>query len=112
MNAEPTVFQDTKGDVFVIEDMVEYSDGMIIRTEHDILTLVDADGRCCTPSKYIINSSNLRIVLISSPRTRRDRKWLKQYCPYAGETLVMEPWTKENLFLCIPPERLRLLILE
>jgi hypothetical protein len=99
IDARPTVFQDTKGDVFVIEDTVQYLDRMVIRPGHDILTLVDAEGAFCIPSYYILNSGNLRIVLTSPPRTHRDRKWLKQHCPYTGTTLVMEPWTKAELLL-------------
>ena len=99
IDARPTVFQDTRGDVFVIEDTVQYWDAMIICPGHDILTLVDAGGTLCVPSDYILNSGNLRIVLTSSPRPRHDRKWLKQYYPYTGRTLVMAPWIREELLL-------------
>ena len=99
MTAQPTVFQDTKRDVFVITDTVQDSNGMVMLPGRDVLTLVDADGPFCVPSDYILNSRNLRIVLTSSPRTRVDKKWITQYCPYTAMVFVTEPWTKEELFL-------------
>ena len=116
MKGQTTVFQDTAGGVYIIKDTIELCDGNVILPGHDVLTLVDADGRHREPEPALLSVHNLRMVVASSPRTRTDRRWLKQYCPYTGLILVMEPWTKEELFLSayVHPraEHLHLLILE
>jgi hypothetical protein len=94
-----TVFQNAKSDVFIIGDTVEYCEGTVDLHGDDVLALVDADRSHCTPNDFLLEARNLRIVLASSPRTREDRKWVTQYCPFTELILVMEPWTIEELFL-------------
>ena len=43
-----------------------------------MLVLVDADGEICIPHFYLLDPSNLRVLLTSSPRRRKDRRWLTQ----------------------------------
>ena len=82
IDARPTVFQDAKGDVFVIEDTVQYLDAMVVRPGHDILTLVDADGTFCVPSDYIVNSDNhfLETITICVPALLIPALWFSLVC--------------------------------
>jgi hypothetical protein len=95
IQAQPTIFQDDNGSVFTIAEHVSGSghvDG------DDILALVDADGEQCKPSKErILSKNSYRVLLTSSPRNEKDRDWMKQYCPYTGKTLVMNPCSWEEL---------------
>jgi hypothetical protein len=95
------VFQSKKGEVFGIENTVQHWDAAVSHPRHETLMLVDADGSFHVPSDDVLEGQNLQIVLTSSPRTKDDRKWLRQYSPYDGRTVVMEPWTKEELFLSV-----------
>ena|ERR1700722_7648259 len=105
MSGRSIVFQNTKSDVFIVDDTVELCDGNVEIPGEDVLTLVDADRDHCVPNEFLLEASNLRIVLTSSPRTRQDRKWIQQYGPYTIMVLVMEPWTNEEILLsaCVRP---------
>ncbi|KIL65168.1 hypothetical protein M378DRAFT_32723, partial [Amanita muscaria Koide BX008] len=98
IRAQPIVFQDMMGDVFIINDTVRRQKGMPVITADDVLTLVDADGEYCQPDPYLFWASNLRILLTSSPKTRGHRRWLTQYVQ-AGAAFVMEPWSQEELLV-------------
>ena len=92
--AEHTVFQDVEGSVFNITDQVR-KEGFV--EGDDVLTLVDADGDMCRPAGVILARNEYRIVLTSSPRSRKDRKWMDQYCPLYGQVLIMEPFSWEEM---------------
>ncbi|EDR08045.1 uncharacterized protein LACBIDRAFT_327283 [Laccaria bicolor S238N-H82] len=77
IKAQPVVFQDTCGDVYLITDEVRSQSRDIRIAGDDVLTLIDADGSTCQPYKYIFHNTNLYVLLTSSPRSRKDRKWLK-----------------------------------
>ena len=88
-----------KGDVFVIDDTVRQHKRTSNIPRDDVLTLVDAEGAFCQPNLYLFNASNLRILLTSPPRNRKDRKWLTQFVGETGAVFVMEPWSREELLV-------------
>ncbi|KAM6494870.1 hypothetical protein JOM56_009493 [Amanita muscaria] len=99
IHAQPIVFQDTVGTVFIIDDdAVREIKGVPKIPGNNVLALVDADGACCQPDPYLLQASNLRILLTSSPRTRSDRRWLTQYVQ-EGAVFVMEPWSREEFLV-------------
>ncbi|KIL56102.1 hypothetical protein M378DRAFT_53335, partial [Amanita muscaria Koide BX008] len=90
------VFQDVDGKVFIIDDAGVTTSGQARAVSGDeILTLVDADARCCEPNYYLLNNSRHRILLTSSPRTNKDRWWLKQYSSQ-NAVFTMGPWSREE----------------
>ncbi len=58
----------------------------------DVLTLVDADGSFCTPCEYFFDTSNLRILLTSLPKSRVDRRWLIKDVQDEWAEYVVSPW--------------------
>ncbi|KAF8349128.1 hypothetical protein F5887DRAFT_1156874 [Amanita rubescens] len=99
IRAQSIVFQDIYGEVFII-------DGNGVRAPEDapavsgdadnVLTLIDADAKCYEPSRYLLNNSRHRILLTSSPRSRKDRNWLKQFAHHHNAVFVMEPWSRKE----------------
>ena len=70
---------DMAGDVFIIQDKVRCRIGRVVDFQGDvILVLVDADNEKCTPHPYLLDVSNLRVLLTSPPRPKNDRRWLTQ----------------------------------
>ena len=71
----------------------------------DVLALVDADGRICIPRSRLF-WPNICILLISSPRTRQDRKWLIQDVKDELAVFLATPWSREDfivaMFVYIP----------
>ena len=87
------VFQDMYGKVFII-DHNGVEEG--VSDDSVVLALVDADVQCFEPDGRLwINSSKHRILVTSSPRSRKDRRWLKQS---GDENAVstMKPWSREE----------------
>jgi hypothetical protein len=84
------------GDVFIIQDEVRRRSGRVDLQGDDILALVDADKEICTPHHYLFDVSNLRVLLVSSPRTRKDRRWLIQDVQDEKALFVMDPWSREE----------------
>ena len=70
----------------------------------DVLTLVDADVKCYQPNAYLLNHSKHHILLTSSPRSRKDRSWLKQFGQDQYAVFAMEPWSRKEFvvasFVC------------
>lgn len=100
IRAQPVVFQDMHGRVFLINDEVQDD---ITRAEipgKDILALVDADGKICVPHQYLFET-NLRVLLISSPRTRQDRKWLTQPVLDSDAVFLVKPWSREDFLVAM-----------
>jgi len=98
IQAQPTVFEDIKGAVFLITAEVLPMKGQVVVPGDDILSLVDADGESCIPNGDLFDAPNLRILLMSPPGNRRDRKWLTQnVMDSTTATFVMEPWSREEL---------------
>jgi hypothetical protein len=91
------VFQDMDGKVFIIDDAgVNTPEDARAVSGGEVLTLVDADVDSFGPAAYLLNNSNHRILLTSSPRSREDRRWLKQFA-IANAVFTMEPWSREEL---------------
>ncbi|KIL61625.1 hypothetical protein M378DRAFT_166758 [Amanita muscaria Koide BX008] len=66
IHAQPIMFQDTEGTVFIIDDdAVREIKGIPKIPGNDVLTLVDAEGACCQPDPSLLKASNLRILLTS-----------------------------------------------
>jgi hypothetical protein len=84
MDAEPTVFRIQRK----ITDRVTHEMGIVDVPGDDILALVDAGGESYKPKESLFKVFNLRILSTSPPRRRGDRKWLDQWCPYLGQTLM------------------------
>jgi len=59
IRAQPIVFQDMLGEVFLINDKVWHQKGSVVVPGDDVLTLVDADGEFCKPSPYLLGAYNL-----------------------------------------------------
>ncbi|KAF8622926.1 hypothetical protein AX15_006639 [Amanita polypyramis BW_CC] len=97
IQARPVVFQDTRGNVYLITNEVRPQTKEIRVPGDDILTLIDADGEICKPhDQYILGASNLRILLTSSPRSRVDRRWLRQDARDEWAVYIMSPWTQNE----------------
>ena len=91
------VFQDMDGKVFIIDDAgVNLAKEVRAVSGDEVLTLVDADAKCCEPEGYLLRNSKHRILLTSSPRSRRDRSWLKQFAN-ANAVFTMEPWSRQEI---------------
>jgi hypothetical protein len=99
IQAQPIVFQDKGGAVFFISDEVLHEKGRVVVPGDDVLALVDADGECCIPNQFLLDAANLRVLLISSPRSRDDRKWLTQDVRETQAVFVAEPWSREELLV-------------
>ena len=58
-------------------------------------------GEVCVPHWYLFET-NLRVLLVSSPRSRPDRKWLTQS---VGEdtnaVFLVKPWSRENFLVAM-----------
>ncbi|KAF8326911.1 hypothetical protein F5887DRAFT_1013155 [Amanita rubescens] len=98
------VFQDVHGKVFIINDTgVNTSEDARAVSDDEVLTLVDADDKRYEPEEYLMNDSKHRILLASSPRSRKDRRWLKQFAD-ADAVFTMEPWSRKEFvvasFVC------------
>ena len=90
------VFRDMDSKVFIIDDTGVNTPDDVREVSDEVLTLVDADADSCKPVAYLRNNSNHRILLTSSPRSRRDRSWLKQFA-FANSVFTMKPWSREEL---------------
>jgi hypothetical protein len=63
----------------------------------DVLTLVDADGTVCQPNNYLFRHKEYRILLTSSPKENKDRRWLTQRVGDLHAMFMMKPWSREEL---------------
>jgi hypothetical protein len=100
IRAQPIVFQDLYGEVFLINDGVRDD---ISRTEipgNVILALADAGGEVCAPH-WRLSEDNLRVLLISSPKTRQDRKSLIQSVGSSNAVFLMKPWSREDFLVAM-----------
>jgi hypothetical protein len=93
------VFQDKGGGVSLISDEVLQKEGSVVVPGDDVLALVDADGKSCTPKQFLLDTANLRVLLISSPRSRDDRKWLTQDVRETQAVFVAKPWSREEFLI-------------
>jgi hypothetical protein len=99
IRAQPIVFQNISGDVFLASDKVQRQKGRIVVPGDDVLALVDADGQFSIPHSSILDSPKLRVLLTSSPGGREDQRWLTQTVQDTHATYVMEPWSREELLV-------------
>ncbi|KAM6504274.1 hypothetical protein JOM56_001217 [Amanita muscaria] len=99
IRAQSIVFQDMRGEVFIIDDKTVRplkDTSAVSQDVGDVLTLIDADGNSCRPNKRIFSDYNHRILLTSSPRGINNRKWLTQIVQDLDAVFVMEPWSREE----------------
>ncbi|KAF8330494.1 hypothetical protein F5887DRAFT_1000167 [Amanita rubescens] len=97
--AQPIVFQDVSGKVFIIGNTV-LPEGMapgVSADADDVLALVDADDKVYQPNEYLFCHDEYRILLTSSPKKRKDRRWLTQRVNDQHAMFMMEPWSREEL---------------
>ena len=87
------------GFVFLIDDEVRHKNGRVVVPGDDVLALVDADGKFSIPNSHLLDAVNLRVLLVSSPRDRKDRNWLIQSVGDSGALYVMEPWSREEFLV-------------
>jgi hypothetical protein len=89
-----------EGGVFINNDTgCHRQNGRPVVSGDDVLTLVDADGVVGQPNPNLFDSCNLRILLTSPPRIRKDRKWLTQSVGETGAVYVMELWWREEFLV-------------
>ncbi|KAF8340993.1 hypothetical protein F5887DRAFT_1224859 [Amanita rubescens] len=101
IKGQPVVFQDMCGDVYLITDEVRSQTKGVTVAGDDVLTLIDADGQTCQPYKYIFRNRNLRILLTSSPTSRKDRKWLRHNVEDEWAAYVMTPWSQNEWLVAL-----------
>jgi hypothetical protein len=105
IRAQPILFQDMSGQVSYINNEVQNQFTTMAIPGQDVLALVDADNLVCVPHTRLFKP-NIRVLLISSPMTRPDRRWLTQYVGDSDAVFIVKPWSQENLvvamFVCIP----------
>ena len=99
LRAQPIVFQDVKGVVFSINDTVRHLRPNMSVPGDDVLTLIDADGESCKPARCLFNAGNIRVLLTSPPRGRKDRKWLTQMVRDTDAVYVMKPWSWKEMLV-------------
>jgi hypothetical protein len=99
IQAQPIVFQDKGRAVFFVGDEVRHEKGRVVVPGDDVLALVDADGESCIPNQVLLDATNLRVLLISSPRSRNDRKWLTQDVKETQAVFVVKPWSREEFLV-------------
>ena len=96
--AQPIVFQDRDGTVFIIGDTVRPLGALKVSDDaDDVLTLVDADdtGR---PNNDLFRHDEYRILVTSSPKKNKDhRRWLTQRIGDQHAMFMTEPWSREEL---------------
>ena len=73
--------------------------GRVVVPGDDVLALVDGDGKSCIPNSHILDAVNLRVLLVSPPRDRKDRNWLTQSVGDSAALYVMEPWSREEFLV-------------
>jgi hypothetical protein len=85
------VFQDLYGTVFTIGRDVQRQMHAVNVEGSDVLTLIDGDGNF-SPVPIILGNNKLRILLISSPKDRQERKWLIQNVHDDHASYVVGTW--------------------
>ena len=70
--SQPIMFQDIGGKVFLIDDEVWHKNGRVVVPGDDVLTLIDVDGEFSIPDSHLLDAVNLRVLLVSLPRDRKD----------------------------------------
>jgi hypothetical protein len=59
IQAQPIIFQDKGGAVFVISNKVLHEKGRVVVPGDDVIALVDADGESCIPNQFLLDAVNL-----------------------------------------------------
>ena len=87
--AQPIVFQDRDGTVFIIGDTVRPLDALGVSDD------ADDTGR---PNNHLFRHGRYRILVTSSPKKNKDhRRWLTQRIGDQHAMFMMEPWSREEL---------------
>jgi hypothetical protein len=98
--AQPIVFQDMDGMVFIICNTVRplpvAGASGVPDDADDVLTLVDADDTACRPDNYLFRHKEYRILLTCPPKKNEDRRWLTQRVGLHA-MFMMNPWSREEL---------------
>ncbi|TDL27110.1 hypothetical protein BD410DRAFT_783297 [Rickenella mellea] len=113
----PTYFQTVDGDVFYFSDEIKFIDN---ETIYDVEVdegeaLVDGDQDIHKPRSYLTSIYNIKVILASSPKVERKRRWLKQLGDGVGQTYIMDLWEEAEFTVAgfffypwdIPPCRLK-----
>ena len=88
------VFQDMYGEVFLINDGVQNDIARVEIPGNDVLVLVNVDREVCV-SYWHLFEGNFQVLLISSPKTRQDQKWLTQSVGSGNAVFLMKPWSQK-----------------
>ena len=99
IRAQPFVFQDKGGTVSLINDVVLRKKGSVVVPGDDILVPIDGDGEDCIPEQFLLDTANLRVLLISPPRSRDYRRWLIQDVRDAHAVFVAKPWSRAEFLV-------------
>ena len=99
IRSQPILFQDMGGQVSYInkEVMDKFSARMI--PGEDILALVDAD-QVGEPHMRLFRD-NIRVLLLSWPRPRQDRKWLTQCIEDENALFLVKPWSRKEFLVAM-----------
>lgn len=98
IKAQPFVFQSKAGIIYIVGDEVRQQIGSVGEVVNvkvpgiDVLALLDGDGDNCQPNDSLLAVRNLRILLTSSPRNRKDWRWLTQDVGDSMASYVVGPW--------------------
>jgi hypothetical protein len=87
------------GHVYTIR--LDIQPGVCMTQGHDVLALVDADGSYCQPHESILTTAKLRILLTSSPRTKRGRGWLTQNVHDEHASYIVGPWEWKEIAIAL-----------
>jgi hypothetical protein len=113
IRAKPFLFQNPSGRVRYINNEVLEEFTIAEIPGQDVLALVDADGLICVPRQRLFETK-LRVLLVSSPRTKQDRKWLVWDVDDEDAVFIVKPWSREDflvmMFVYIPPQLIYSLI--
>ena len=99
LRAQPIAFQDMEGQVFFIHDTVRHLTPNMSVPGDDVLALIDADDETREPDGDLFDTGNFRVLLTSSPRGRKDRRWLTQMVRNTNAVYVMKPWSWEEMLV-------------
>ena len=109
IRAKPFLFQNPSGRVRYINNEVQDEFTTAGIPGRDVLALVDADGRVCVPHPRLFEN-NFRVLLVSSPRTKQDRKWLVWDVNDEDAVFIVKPWSRKDFFVMMfvytPPPQL------
>ncbi|KAF8518686.1 hypothetical protein BU17DRAFT_90757 [Hysterangium stoloniferum] len=99
LRGECTIFQSASGIVYQISNIVQNLSQSVVLNRYDVVALVDADQNHPSPT-FEVQQSGARIVVISSPKDKKARSWMK-HLPggNVATAYMMNPFTFREYLL-------------